>query len=159
MGRRMQIAPHLSVEEVTEKLKTTTNDRQREQWLVISNVLVDARPADTIALHTATSRWFVYHTVSDDNRLGSASIEEDRRGGRHHAYLTQDEEQAFLEPFITQAEAGHLVTTHMIQQAFEDRVGQSVHSSTISDLLHRNDWRNITPRPQHPQTDPETQAR
>jgi hypothetical protein len=24
MGRRMQIAPHVSVEEVTEKLKTTT---------------------------------------------------------------------------------------------------------------------------------------
>ncbi|MFP4438784.1 MAG: winged helix-turn-helix domain-containing protein [Chloroflexaceae bacterium] len=159
MGRRMQIVPHVSVEEVTEKLKTTTNDRQREQWLVISNGLVDARPADRIALHTATSRWFVSHTVSDDNQLGSASIAEDRRGGRHHASRTQDEEQAFLEPFIAQAEAGHLVTTHTIQQAFADRVGQSVYASTIADLLHRNDWRTITPRPQHPQTDAENQAR
>lgn len=85
MGRRMQMKPHLSVKEVTEKLKTTTTDRQREKWLVIYNVLVDARPADTIALPTATSRWFVYHTVSDYNRLGPASIAEDRRGGRHHA--------------------------------------------------------------------------
>jgi len=158
MGRRMQIAPHLSVEEVTEKLKTTANDRQREKWLVIYNVMVDARPADTIALHTATSRWFVYHTVSDYNRLGPASIEEDGRGGRHHAYLTAAAEQAFLEPFRAQAAAGHVVTTQTIHQAFEERVGQTVHSSTIYDLLHRNDWRNITPRPQHPKTDPEVQA-
>jgi len=157
MGRRMQIAPHVSVEEVTEKLTTTTNDRQREQWLVISNVLVDARPSDTIALHTATARWFVSHTVSDDNRLGPASSAEDRRGGRHHAYLTKDEDVAFLDPFIAQAEAGHLVTTHMIQQAFADRVGHPVHSSTIYDLLHRNNWRKIMPRPQHPKTDPAVQ--
>jgi transposase len=88
-------------------------------------------PAETIALHTATSLWFVYHTVSDYNRLGPASIEEDRRGGRQHAYLTEDEECAFLEPFIAKAEAGELVTTRAIQQAFEERVGQSVHSGTI----------------------------
>jgi hypothetical protein len=44
------------VEEVTEKFKTTTNDRQREKWLVMCNVLVATRPADTIALHTATAR-------------------------------------------------------------------------------------------------------
>jgi len=86
------------------------------------NVLVDTRPADTIALHTATARWFVYHTVSDYNRLGSASIAEDRRGGRHHAYLTHDEEHAFREPFIAQAAAGHIVTTQVIQQTFADRV-------------------------------------
>jgi transposase len=159
MGRQMQIEPHLSVAEVTEKLKTTTDDRQREKWLVIYNVMVDTRRAETIALHTATSRWFVYHTVSDYNRLGPASIAEDGRGGRHHAYLTAAEEQAFLEPFVAHAEAGHVVTTRTIHQAFEERVGQTIHSSTIYDLLHRNNWRNMTPRPQHPHTDPDTQAR
>jgi len=158
MSRQMTIEPHLSVEDVTEKLKTAEDDRQREKWLVIYNVLVDTRPAATIALHTATSLWFVYHTVSDYNRLGPASIEEDGRGGRHHAYLTEEEEHAFLEPFVAQAEAGELVTTHTIQHAFEERVGQSVHVSTIYGLLHRHDWRKITPRPQHPQMDAEVQS-
>lgn len=72
--------------------------------------------------------------------------------------LTVEEEQAFLEPFVAQAEAGPLVTTHTIQRAFEERVGQSVHVSTISGLLHHHDWRKITPRPQHPQMDAEVQA-
>lgn len=158
MGRQMQIAPHVSVEEVTEKFTTTTDDRQRETWLGMYHVLVDTRPADTIAVHTATARWFVYHTVSDDNRLDPASSAEDRRGGRHHASRSQDEEQAFLEPFIAQAQAGHVGTTQTIQQAFADQVGHPVHSSTISDLLHRNNWCNMTPRSQHPQTDPAEQA-
>jgi transposase len=158
MARPMKIVPHLSVAEVKAKVHAADDDRQRGKWLVIYNALVDPRPAETIALHTATSRWFVHHTVSKYNRLGPASIEEDRRGGRQHAYLTVDEEQAFLEPFIAKAEAGELVTTRTIQQAFEERVGQSVHSGTIYKLLHRHDWHKITPRPQHPQADPAVQA-
>jgi transposase len=154
----MKIAPHLSIEEVKDKLHTADRERQRGKWLVIYNALVDPRPAETIAMHTATSRWFVHHTVSRYNRLGPASIEEDRRGGRQHAYLTEDEERAFLEPFRAQAEAGELVTTRTIQQAFEERVGQSVHSGTIYNLLHRHDWHKITPRPQHPKADLEAQA-
>jgi transposase len=158
LARPMKIAPHLSVAEVKAKVHAADDDRQRGKWLVIYNALVDPRPAETIALHTATSCWFVHHTVSDYNRLGPASIEEDRRGGRQHAYLTVDEERAFLKPFIAKAEAGELVTTRTIQQAFEERVGQAVHSGTISKLLHRHDWHKRTPRPQHPQADPAVQA-
>ena len=143
MARPMKIAAHLSIAEVKEKLHTAERERQRGKWLVIYNALVDPRPADT---------------VSDYNRLGPASIEEDRRGGRQHAYLTEDEECAFLEPFIAKAEAGELVTTRAIQQAFEERVGQSVHSGTIYGLLHRHNWHKITPRPQHPKADPEVQV-
>jgi len=83
MARPMKIAPHLSIAEVKEKLHTAERERQRGKWLVIYNALVDPRPAEMIALHTATSRWFVHHTVSDYNRRGPTSIEEDRRGGRH----------------------------------------------------------------------------
>jgi hypothetical protein len=106
MGRPMKIEPHVTIEEIKEKLHTADVERQRGKWLVISNALVDPRPAETIALHTATSLWFVYHTVSDYNRLGPASIEEDGRGGRYHAYLTEAEEVAVLESVRAQAEAG-----------------------------------------------------
>jgi transposase len=154
----MKIAPHLSLEEVTDNLHQADDTRQRGKWLVIYNALVDPRPADLIALHTATSRWFVHHTVSAYNRLGPASITEDGRGGRQRAYLTVDEERAFLEPVRAKAEAGELVTTRTIQQAFEERVGQEVHSGTIYGLLHRHGWHKIMPRPQHPQTDRQAQA-
>jgi transposase len=158
LARPMKIAPHLSVAEVKAKVHAADDDRQRGTWLVIYNALVDPRPAETIALHTATSLWFVHHTVSDYNRLGPASIEEDRRGGRQHAYLTEDEERAFLQPFIAKAEAGEVVTTHTIKQAFEQRVGHEVHPDTITKLLHRHDWDKQLPRRQHPKSDPAMQG-
>jgi hypothetical protein len=56
------------------------------------------------------------------------------------------------------AEAGELVTTRAIQQAFEQHVGTSVHVSTIDKLLDRHDWRKACPRPRHPKADPAAQA-
>jgi hypothetical protein len=43
----MKIAPHVSIEEVKDKLHTADRERQRGKWLVIYNALVDPRPADT----------------------------------------------------------------------------------------------------------------
>jgi hypothetical protein len=44
MGRPMKIEPHVTVEEVKEKLHTADDERQRGKWLVIYNALVDPRP-------------------------------------------------------------------------------------------------------------------
>ena len=63
-----------------------------------------------------------------------------------------------LKPFIEQAEAGHIVTSHTIHQACEERVGHPVHINTIYALLHRHGWRKLMPRPQHPQADAAAQA-
>lgn len=53
-----------------------------------------------------------------------------------------------------QAEAGELVTTRSIKQAFEQRVGHEVHPDTITKRLHRHDWDKQLPRRQHPKSDP-----
>lgn len=158
MARPMTIAPHLSLAEVTATLHTADRERRRGTWLVMDNALVDPRPAATIAVHPAPSRWVVHHPVADDHRLGPAGIAADRRGGRQHAYLPEEEECTVLEPVIACFRAGDLITTRVIPQAFAERVGQSVHAGTSSGLLHRHDWHTMTPRPQHPNADPASQA-
>lgn len=56
MARTITIEPHVTIEEITNKLHTADHDRQRAKWFVMYNALVDPRPADSIALHTATTR-------------------------------------------------------------------------------------------------------
>jgi len=46
----------------------------------------------------------------------------------------------------------------LIQQAFEQQVGQAVDSSTIYRLLERHQWRKLVPRPAHPQAEVAQQA-
>jgi transposase len=158
MGRVTQAVDHLPLDTVREKMHTTDDVRQRKQWFVIYNAQVDPRPAQAIARHTGVARDFVHYVVEKYNHHGPASIEQDRRGGRFHAYLSRADEEAFLAPFAKQAETGTLVTVTTIQRAFERRVGRSVHVSTIYKLLDRHNWRKVRPRPHHPKADPEVQA-
>lgn len=83
MSRQIQMTPQVSVADVKAKLKAVHKDRQRAQWLVMYNAMLAPSPAETLALHTATSLWLVSHTISQYPRWGPVSIEEDHRGGRH----------------------------------------------------------------------------
>jgi transposase len=118
---------------------------------------VDPRPAAQIAQHTAASPRTVHEGISTYNRLGVAAIETPGRGGRRNNYLSWDEEVAFLEPFMTDAAQGELTTIQRIHNAFKERVGNTVHHSTIYRLLDRHGWRKFMPRPYHPDADKEAQ--
>ena len=154
MTRVSRVAVHLSEKEVQEKLKSAANFRQQQKWLIVYNSLVDPRSATVIAKHTGTSVRTVHQVVSEYNRLGAAAIETPGKGGRRSSYLSWEAEVAFLAPFFEQAVAGHISTVMLIQQAFEQQVGQAVDSSTIYRLLQRHKWRKLVPRPTHPQSDP-----
>ena len=58
------------------------------------------------------------------------------RGGRRHSYLRPDEEEAFLEGFLEQAERGGILVVGEIKAAYEQQVA---------------------PRPRHPKGDPSAQ--
>lgn len=53
------------------------------------------------------------------------------------------------------AKRGHITTKAEVKQAFEQRVGQTVHKTTIYRLLQRHRWRKLKPRPCHPKADPD----
>ncbi len=45
MPRVSRVLPHLSVEEVQQKIKTAPNFRRQQKWLIVYNALVAPRPA------------------------------------------------------------------------------------------------------------------
>jgi transposase len=79
------------------------------------------------------------------------------RGGRQHAYLAPDEEEAFLEGFLEQAERGGILVVGEIKAAYEEAVGHPVPKSTVYRMLARHGWRKVAPRPRHPKGDPTAQ--
>jgi len=158
MGHRItRAASHLSVDEVKERMKTERRAWVRQHWWIIYTALVAPRKADEIALHTGVSPTTVHRIIARYNRLGPAAIEQSTKGGRHHAYLTLEQERAFLQPFFARAERGEIATAEQIHQAFEAEVQHEVHSDTISRLLHRHGWRKLAPRARHPKANQEEQ--
>ena len=91
-------------------------------------------------------------------RDGEAALKLSGKGGRYHAYLTEEEKASWIEGFRDAFNPGGILEVGKIQAAFEEKVGRKVAKSTVYDLLHRHGWRKITPRPRHPKPNPRAAA-
>jgi transposase len=147
-----------TVQRLAERLKRaeTHSEYQRIQCVLIRATLgsTAAEIAQLLGWSVATvhvmhSRWA---------KEGEAIFELRGRGGRHHQYLTAQQEQELLAPFTQRAEAGGMLTVAEIQQAYRQHTGKQVARSTIYRLLDRHGWRKVVPRPRHPKADPAAQA-
>jgi transposase len=95
---------------------------------------------------------------SDFARDGEAVLWGKPHGGRRHAHFTAEQEKVLLAPFLEQAQAGGVLVVAPVQAAYEKALGRPVHPSVVYRALHRQGWRKITPRPQHPKANEETRA-
>ena len=157
MARITRATPHLSIEEVKKLVYQEPRPLYRQRWLIIYNALVDPREASEIAKHGGTTVAMVHRVIASYNRLGVQAVETPGKGGRRRQSMSLQDERALLAPFFSRAERGEIATAGEIQRAFEERVGQPVHKSTISRLLKRHGWRKPMPRPVHPKADPAAQ--
>ncbi len=157
MGKVTKVVTHLSQEEILEKIKGTVGFWRVQKWLVIWNALVDPRPAEEIAIHTGLAKQTVHNLISSYNRRGAEAVSGPGKGGRLRAYLNLAEEAVFLKPFKEKAITGQVATALEIHKALENRVGHSVHKTTVYRLLERQGWRKIAPRPFHVQAKAEEQ--
>ena len=149
MTTHTRVKPHLSGDEIKEKMKETVGFWRVQRWLVIWNAFVDPRPAKEIAMHLGLSVHTVHNLVSMYNRHGSKGIETPGKGGNKRSYLSFEEESGFLKSLEGKASSGQIATVAEIKSAYEKRVGHSVHKSSIYRMLKRHGWRKVMPRPFH----------
>lgn len=117
MARVTHAGAHLSIEEVKKRLKTDPRPWCRQRWLIIYNALVEPRKAEDIARHCGVSKATVHDVISTYNRLGLGAVETSGKGGRRREYLTWEEEEQFLAPFVARAQTGEIATTAEIWKA------------------------------------------
>ena len=67
------------------------------------------------------------------------------------------EEREFLAPFLESAAAGGVLVVGQIKAALDKRLGREVALASAYNLLHRHNWRKLTPDKRHPQSDPVAQ--
>lgn len=112
---------------------------------------------EAIAEATGFSVSHVKNTHGAYRRGGIDALRTQGKGGRYHERQSIEEEQAFIEPFIEEAKAGHVLEVSRIHRALEEKLGKKLRVQNTYNLLHRHGWRKIAPRPRHPQGDPAEQ--
>jgi len=135
MARITCVAPHLTLEQVKQKMHSATSTWLRNRWLIIYTAMLTPRPAHAIAAQLGVSRPFVARITSLYTRFGPPGLETIGWGGRRNAYLSPDEETAFLAPFLERAAQSDIVTTKVIHHAFEQHIGCTVMDTSIADIV------------------------
>jgi transposase len=149
--------PEGAAERLAPMLKEARSkaEYQRVQcvWLRATLGLSSQQVAEALGWRASSVR----HVQARYFEKGEESLRDQPQGGRYHAHFTAEEEQKLLAPFLEKAHAGEIVVAAPIQRAYEERLGHPVHHSVIYRALHRQGWRKVQPRPQHPKADPEAQ--
>lgn len=152
MGVRQPV-PDGAVERLAPMLKEAHSkaEYQRVQcvWLRAALGLSSRHIAEALGWQASSVR----HVQARYLRGGEDALRDQPHGGRYHAHLTRQEEQELLAPFLQRAQQGEIVIAAPVQQAYAERLGHPVHHSIVYRALHRQGWRTVQPRPQHPKTD------
>ena len=61
MGKVSKVEPHMSVEQIQEKIRRTVGFWKVQKWLVILHATVDPMPARDIALHSGLAEQTVHN--------------------------------------------------------------------------------------------------
>lgn len=95
------------------------------------------------------------HTLC--RQKGLEALKTKGRGGRRRSYLSFQEEKDLLEEILPEATQGGILEVGIVHRAFENKVGHSVARYSVYRLLHRHNWRKVSPRPRHPKADTQAQ--
>jgi transposase len=90
---------------------------------------------------------------------GADSLFTEKRGGRHHFYMTIEQEKDFLEKIKQKALNCEIISMHEVHQIYQDKIGHECRIETLYYLFKRHGWKRIKPRPKHPNGDPEERAK
>jgi len=136
--------------EIREAMKDKNNSRYYAKLQSVA-LRGEGKENEEIGSITRYHPSYVSHLVSIYCKEGLASLCKDDRKGGNKRNMTDEEEKAFLSGFAEAAKKGQIITIAEIAAAYDEATGKSRESkSTVYYLLHKHDWRVITPQTAHP---------
>lgn len=78
-------------------------------------------------------------------------------GGRRRAFMTPEQEEEFLAPWLQKGKEGGVLTVPPIHAALVEKLGRPLPLSTTYRLLARHGWRKVEPDTKHSKSLPEAQ--
>lgn len=142
---------NFSAEEKAEILaaqKGTYPLHVHKRLLVLKLKAIDSQRSDEIARIAGLHQTSVNRIIARYQKEGMEAMV----GKRHNygnRYMSREEETEFLARFQRLSEAGQIIETREIHQAYEKAVGHQVTRNMIYYLLYRHKWHKVVPRSRH----------
>ena len=149
MARRYKMTEEQKAE--IERARKENKDKNVEKRLKALSLYAEGLSRKEIAEKTEYATSYISELVAKYRKHGISSMIENKYGGNHRN-MSYAEEEALLEPFKADAEAGKIVEISAIKKAYEAATGRSLENAhgQIYYVLHRHGWRKVMPRSKHP---------
>lgn len=105
--------------------------------------------AHQVAYWLQVSKQAVWLWVSQYNRHGPEGLDRAGRGGRRWGFLSIETEAELLQGLESGAQQGHVLTAKQLRPLLVQAAGRTVSMAYVYRVLHRHQWRKLSPRPRH----------
>lgn len=144
--------PQFSEQEKQEILTGLKNHQRPsiyKRLTVLKLKAVDGMKSEDVGKVVNLHKETVNKIVSRYKKGGMAAIVPIKTNSNRR-YLSEADEQNFLEPFVEKANNGQMLEVSEIATALKEKIGHYVCLTTVYLLLKRNNWRKVMPRSKHP---------
>ena len=130
-------------------------DKNVDRRLHALELRASGQKAKEIARITGYNDWYISKLAAKYHNGGLEAITGNHYGGNHRN-MSFEEESAFLEQFIDDADDGQITDVSEIKAAYDKKIGHETGHGQIYYVLHRHGWSKKMPRSKHPKrADPE----
>lgn len=149
MSKRYRISEKQVAE--LETLRKENQNKNVEKRIKTLLLYTAGEKCAIIAAQTGYAKSYITELVSKYRNLGISAISGEKYGGNHRN-LSDEEENALLEPFKKAAQAGQIIEVGEIKCAYEKAIGRELDNNhgQIYYVLKRHHWRKVMPRSKHP---------
>jgi transposase len=113
-----------------------TYRRRLVVWLTYTNKIHAGKVAELLGI----SKQAAWLWISQYNKYGPQGLERRGRGGRRWGFLTIEQEDKILKPFIEKIKSGQLVKPVLVKEVIEKNLNKKVSMPYVYRLLSRHNW-------------------
>jgi transposase len=121
--------------------------------------IIQKKHADEISKIVNSPPGTIYNWTHLYNKHGIKGLLSKKKGGRRRETMSVENEKNFLGQIANDAATGIIVTANKIRLKLKNIISKTASQSYIYDLLKRNKWRKVAPRPCNPKTSKEIQEK
>jgi len=153
----MQVANHLSVEQLAERYRHETDGRARTHWQILWQMAAGATTQEVAAMTGLSVKW-VRQIVHQYNTQGPVAVGDHRHQNPGAApVLTADQEAELGRALEGPAPNGDIWSGPLVAQWISDHAQRAVTKQSGWLYLRRLDYRQRVTRPRHAKADGPTQ--
>jgi transposase len=138
-------------------VREACNRDQYQKRLAIWLTFIGPFHAHQVATLLGVSKQAVWLWVGQYNRHGPKALARQGRGGRRWAYLSWEQEEAFLAGLREGAQKGRVLTASQMRSQLCQATGKPVSLGYVYRLLHRHRWPVTGPRFRRAKSNPQRQ--